>query len=251
MQGSLIYRTRYIISTLTGLVQIGILFFLWRAFYLNTNEVAGYTWSHIRTYLFLTYLLNLLITFYTELRISQSIRVGNIALELIKPIDYQWARFAEATGTALVEGVVVGAGATLVAIALFQILPPELSNLFWLPFSLLAAFVLKFLMAYIVGILCFWTTNAVGLIFARITITNFFSGGLVPLALLPGWLKTIALYLPFQGMLHTPVSLYLGRITDAQAIRAIIVQYIWILALWFIARILFNRGVRTVTIQGG
>lgn len=253
MQRALAYRASYVVGAFTGLFQVGILFYLWRAFYANQSEVGGYGWAEIRTYLFLTFVLNLLITFQTEGQMSAGIRDGSIAMDLIKPIDYQRARLAEAGGAAIMEGVVFGIGASAIAVLLFRIAPPNggLAAVPLVAVAIVGAFLLKFLLAFLTGICCFWTTNVVGLITARNTITLFFSGGLVPLAFFPDWLERLALFLPFQGTIHTPVAIYLGRAVGVEAYGALAVQFGWVALLWWAARLLFRVGVRNVTIHGG
>lgn len=253
MQRALAYRARYVVGAFAGLFQIGILFYLWRAFYAGGRDLAGYGWADIRTYLFLTFILNLLLTFQTETQMSAGLRDGSIALDLVKPLDYQRARLAEASGAALMEGAVFGVGALPLAVLLFGVSPPAggPAGLALVAAALAGAFLLKFLLAFLTGVLAFWTTSGVGLIMARNTITLFFSGGLVPLAFFPDWLERLALVLPFQGTIHTPVAVYLGRVSGAGAIVAIGIQFGWVLLLWWAARLLFRAGVRNVTVHGG
>lgn len=253
IQRALTYRARYLINALATLLQVGVMYYLWRGLYTEQSRIAGYTWADIRTYLFLVLGLNLFLTFQTETKMSASIRDGSIAMELVKPIDFQRAQLAEAIGSAVVEGLIFAIGSVFSASILFGVLPPAQggARVLLVLMATIAAFLLKFLLALLTGILCFWTTNVIGLVWARTALTLFFSGGLVPLSFLPNWLQRVAFLLPFQGTVYTPVSIYLGRWDTQSAIVAIAVQYLWIAALWWSARVLFAYGIRTVTIYGG
>jgi ABC-2 type transport system permease protein len=251
MQRALFYRARALITALTGLIQVSALFFLWRAFYAEQAVVEGYRWADIRTYLFLTFLLGLLVAFNTETQISAGIRDGSIVVELVKPLDFLWARFAEACGAAVVEGVLIGSGAVVVGVLLFQVQLPAVGALLPFVVSVLAAFVLKFLLAFLTGMCCFWTTSVIGLIRLRVVLVSFFSGALVPLAFLPQWVQQLAAFLPFQGTLHTPVSIYLGHLQGSAAWWALALQGVWIVVLWLLSRWMLRLGLRRLTSHGG
>ena len=64
-------------------------------------------------------------------------------------------------------------------------------------------------------------------------VTNLFSGALVPLVLLPGWLQTVALVLPFAGMTSTPALIFIGQATGGDAVRLIVLQAFWVALLWW------------------
>lgn len=251
MQRALAYRWKYFISALAGLFQVVVLFFIWQFVFSWRADAHDYQWSDIRTYLFLTYLINRLLGFYVETAISLSIRDGSIIMELVRPLRYLWLRFSEAVGTALVEGIILGAVATLVAFAFFDIVPPLAGYRVLFCVALLLAFLLKFMLLLSTGLLCFWTTNVFGLVWTRETITTFFSGALIPLAFFPRELQIIASYLPFQGIIHTPIEIYLGRLSSAEAVAAIAIQAGWVLLLGLLAWTLFRRGLRAIDVYGG
>lgn len=251
MQRTLTYRVRYLMGILIGFIQIGMLYYIWSAIYINQSDIAGYDWTQIRTYLFIGYALNLLVTNLIETQMSRSIRDGSISMELIKPIQYLHLKLFEALGTSLVEGLAVGAVSGVFVAILFHISAPNTANLPFFVIAFLAAFLLRLLLAVNTALLCFWTTSVLGLIWARQAIAMFFSGALVPLALLPGWLETVALCLPFQGTMHTPAMLYLGRVTGWEAVAALTVQIVWAVLLWFSAVWLLRRGLSRLDVLGG
>jgi ABC-type uncharacterized transport system permease subunit len=97
----------------------------------------------------------------------------------------------------------------------------------------------------------FWTMETTGM-WAIYRFANlFFSGGLVPLWLFPEPLRTIAGLLPFQTQANTPVSIYIGRLTDVDVLRALLIQCTWIVLLAVLVRFVWSRAMRRVVIQGG
>jgi ABC-2 type transport system permease protein len=69
--------------------------------------------------------------------------------------------------------------------------------------------------------------------------------------LLPEPVRDVVLVLPFQGIVHTPALVYLGRLRGSEAIASIARQIGWAIALWFVGRALFGWAVRRITIHGG
>jgi len=79
----------------------------------------------------------------------------------------------------------------------------------------------------------------------------FFSGALVPLVMMPGWLRTIANGLPFAQGLYVPVAFLSGTLRVSDAPGAWLVQLVWLIGLIVVSRLVFGVAVRKVTIQGG
>jgi ABC-2 type transport system permease protein len=86
---------------------------------------------------------------------------------------------------------------------------------------------------------------------AREALLAFFSGMMIPLALMPVWLQTIAWALPFAHVTTTPSSIYLGRVDTAGALGLIAAELAWVVGLWWFARLLWRHAVKKVTIHGG
>lgn len=177
---------------------------------------------------------------------------GEIAIELLRPVDLQ-ARF-------YVQGL-----AGVVMTVLRTSLP--LGVLAWLAFGLKfpsdpavwGAFVVTLLLGNAVmfffdwafASLAFYTTEVWGLHILREGVATFFSGALIPLNILPGWLASIAGALPFGQMLYAPIGLLSGVISLSQAPRVWLGQVIWLVSLAVVSRMMFSVAGRKVTVQGG
>ncbi len=180
------------------------------------------------------------------------VRDGSVALDLARPVAYPMQMLFTQAGAVLAAvpfavlalpfAVLVGgaqppasAGAALVCAA--ALVPACLSAL---------------LLAVIVGMVSFWTTEVTGIFMIYDHTARFFAGALVPLWFMPGWLAALAWVLPFQTTTYTPVALYLGRIGGTgEVARALVVQYAWAVALWLLMRLVWSRALRRVVVQGG
>ena len=99
--------------------------------------------------------------------------------------------------------------------------------------------------------LAFYVTETWGLAVMRLAVGLFFSGAIVPLTMMPGWLQKIAASMPFAQAMAIPLSILSGSSTFADAPYTWLIQIIWLLALLMLSKIVFAIAVRKVTVQGG
>ena len=252
LQGTMAYRVQYLVNLLSGLVQALVLYYIWQAVYQGRVSLNGYTLADMVTYIFVSYAVKNLYSFYTETRISSSVRDGSVAMDLIRPMNYQLARFAESVGSVVVEGVLIGVLVALVGGALFGMRPPA-GVVAGCAFgaSVVLSMLVNFSLCYAVGLVSFWTTTVYGIVNSKRFIVDFLSGGLVPLAFFPGWLGSIARVLPFESIVHVPVSIYLGRISGAAIVSALLRQAAWAVVLWVAGVLVWMQARKRITIHGG
>lgn len=252
LQNVLAYRTSYVITFLANSINLLAIYFLWQGIYSGRDIVGGYSWDQMKTYLLVTFLANSVLSWYSETSISGKILDGSVAVDLLKPIDFQSARFAETLGSSLLEGGMSTVMLVLFATFLTGVTFPQ-SALVYLLFalSLLGAILVKFGVVYLAALLCFWSTGSMGIVWTRIALTNLLSGALVPLAFFPDWLERLALFLPFQSIIHTPTMIFLEQADTWESLSLIGLQFFWGIVLWIAGKGMWNWAVRQVTIHGG
>jgi ABC-2 type transport system permease protein len=252
MQAAVAYRGSFIISMLGNIFLVVSTFYLWKAIYSGRMDLSGFSWEEMKTYLFIAFVSNSLMSFYSEGRVGGRIRTGEVATDLLKPLDFQTARFAEILGISLFEGGITVIMAGAIAVVFSGVMLPS-DVLTWALFlvSMLLSTVVKFGVVYLFGLCCFWTDSVYGISLARTAVTNLLSGALVPIVFFPDWLQSLSLYLPFQAIVHIPSSIFLGRATGAELLQMIGIQLLWGIALWWIGKLLWRAAVRQVTIYGG
>lgn len=252
VQRAIAYRGTTFLNLVSHLIEVAVLYYLWRTVFSGRADIAGFDWDQMRTYILVSYAVSSLLSFYSLMRMTQGIRTGEIATELIRPIDYLNMQLAQTFGAALIEGVLSGALTIVLGVLVLDISAPvsiPAALLFFL--SVWLGFLIKFLTSYLVALLCFRTMNAVGLIWAHTAIIQLFSGALIPLQFFPGWLRTLSLALPFQAIVYTPLAIYLGKLQGNAMWLAMGVQVLWVIVLWIVARLLWSVSLRALDIQGG
>ncbi|MDG4772020.1 ABC-2 family transporter protein [Solwaraspora sp. WMMD792] len=244
------YPLSFVLGMAGVLLQLLAMLSIWAVLLGSGTSVGGFSWPQMKAYLLIAYVTGSLMSF-GDWEMAARIRDGMVAVDLTRPVDYQRARFAETLGVAVVE-VAFALAVCAVVLAVtgpVPVPPPGQAALFAV--SALLVLPLRFTTVYLTALLCFWTQNIFGVSLARGAITNLFSGALVPLTLLPGWLQAIAAVLPFAGMTFTPATIYLGQATGSDAWLLIGIQAVWTVALWWGARLAWRSAVRQLTVHGG
>lgn len=252
MEMKLAYRMGFLFRWLENLVGILVSIFLWRVLFQEQSVIQGYDWNQMILYALIVALLNATLSFGTELSLSEKILDGSIASDLAKPIDFQNMSFFQALGESAVEGGVSILLVSILACVLTDIgsyLEPVRLTAFAV--SMVLAFLLKFCLAYIGGVTCFFTSNGYGVIYLRQVITDLFSGALLPLSFFPGWFQKLSMVLPFQASVYFPTQIFLGRVEGKEVFVTLGVQALWVVILWLGAKAFFRFAVKKVTIQGG
>ncbi|MDP9799820.1 ABC-2 type transport system permease protein [Catenuloplanes nepalensis] len=247
----LAYRMAFWLGVLGGILPLVALFAIWGAMLGGGRTLGGLDWPQMRAYLLVTFGTGALVAAYGDFRMANRILDGRVALDLVKPVDFQRSRFAEAlggVGMELLSVALVAAGWVLIS---GPVLVPHGVQAALFAASLISLVPLKFAIMYLTCTLCFYTQNYVGLFWARETISALLSGALVPIALLPAWLQAISALLPFASVVSTPALIYVGAASGTTAVRLIAVQVLWTAVLWFGARLAWRFAIRRLTVHGG
>jgi ABC-2 type transport system permease protein len=64
-------------------------------------------------------------------------------------------------------------------------------------------------------------------------------------------LGLVAAWAPFQSIIHTPLSVYLGRLDGRELWMALGLQLFWLGVLGVLAHMLWRSSVRALSVQGG
>jgi ABC-2 type transport system permease protein len=246
------YRSTLLLYAVSKIVLALALFYLWQAILAAGIDSRGYALADLKVYLLLGLFTNTILSYTAESRISRKVMDGSIAMDLLKPLDFQATCLAETVGLGLFEGLLSGLFVLAVALSFGGVpLPTEPCTWALVGLSVLLGLLVKFAIVYLTGLLCFWTQSSLGISWMRQAIVNLFSGAVVPLAFFPPWLAWLAGVLPFQAIVHIPAQLYLERATGPAALGLLGMQLAWLLVLIVAGRLLWRRAIRQITIDGG
>lgn len=255
IQNTLVYRTNFFFRALFNLVPLIATMALWRAIYADKpGEIAGYTLAQMLSYYLLVTIVEAMTSVTEdEWQIASDIKDGQISQFLIRPMDYLHYRLC-----LFVSGRAVYTVAAVVPVGLLvfwnraYLLPPaDLATLICFLLSLGLSALLQFLLSYLTAMLAFWVLEISTFVFILLAFERLVSGQMFPLDILPHGLAQAMMWTPFPYGMFFPVSVYMGKVTGAALAQGLLLQLLWVGATYALARLVWQRGLKTYTVVGG
>ncbi|MDE0297926.1 MAG: ABC-2 family transporter protein [Candidatus Poribacteria bacterium] len=253
-QRTLTYRFELWMELAINVLFMLIYVYLWKALYTDQTSVEGYDLNGILTYIVIS---QSLLTFVFTLRISRTIqakiRAGEVATDLMKPIDFQMMTLATAVGTSLHTLLFNMLPKVVLFYVIFKLsLPPSFLTAALFIVSAVLGYVILFGIEFIIGVLAFWLIEIYG-IYALVIwgLHMLFSGYFLPLEFYPAFLSKVAEVLPFRAIIYIPTALYTGNLAGSDLSTALLVQLAWATVLMALGRISYRAAFRKLVVQGG
>ncbi|MEP7355992.1 MAG: ABC-2 family transporter protein [Anaerolineales bacterium] len=236
---------------LQNIVNTVVFVYFWRAMYSGTVTIGGLTLGATLTYILLARVFEPLADLDMLMEFGWRLSDGGIALQLVRPVDMQLAYFIQGLG-GLALALARQVPTLLLATFVFGLRWPS-DPAVWAVFivSALLGRSVMFCLDWILGCLTFYTTEVWGLWVAVQALTLFLTGGLLPLNMMPDWLRVVVQSTPFAQSIYVPISLLSGLTPLAEAPRLLLGQAAWLLGMLVVSRLIFRVAVRSVTVQGG
>lgn len=248
---SLQYRADFWLSLLSGWLIMYVLISLWTSLYEATSIVQENSLGYMITYAVIVTLLNVVLRSNIEFEIEDKIRSGDIAAELLRPVDYQKVIVASTMGKLIANILTKGIPLFLLGVFSFEVIVPSGLYLIEFVISVFLGSLLFCGLSFCIGILCVWTSFIWSYVMMVRVLIIFLSGMIVPLWLYPQWLQTIADFLPFKALFFLPASIYLERLGHIEVFWVFMTQLAWIGILFGLGRVIWIFAQRKVTIYGG
>lgn len=247
----LYYRFDLLLYIFNFIIEITVYVFIWLAIYNNGGQILNMPFEKVTTYYILVVSLDPIISWGINEIMGEAIREGEILRELLNPISYFSYYFGIRIGE-LIESVIVGILTFVICSLLFGVLLPVgiLNFIFFILIVCLSVIVVYFF-ELILGMTAFYTNSIWGVEVFKRAILTIFCGMLAPITLFPEFLQKIANFLPFKDCIYTPISIYFGDLNNIEILQVLLKQCIWIVVLYIIAKLLFNKAIKNITINGG
>jgi len=235
-------------QTFFGLVMV----MVYGAFYRSSTAPQPMSYAQMVTYVWLGQSLFQLLPWGVDGEIAALIRGGNVAYELLRPLDlygYWYARtMAQRTAPTLLRAAPMAA----IALLFFGMRPPEsLAGAAAFVAALAGALLLTCALNMIMTISMMWTLAGEGVMYFIGVVAMFCSGIILPLPLFPDWAQAALRALPFSAVYDAPFRLYIGMLPPEAVAGVLARQLAWTVALVLFGRFLLARGCRRLVVQGG
>lgn len=251
------YRGDFLLGTLLRFFPLVTTLLLWRAVYASADrkEMAGFDERQMIAYLLLIHISRMFSSMPgLAAGISRDVREGSLKKYLIQPLDligyllsYRAAHKVAYIATSFPAYAVLFG----LCHSYFTHLPDLLTFAGYLV-SLLLGFFVGFFFESALGMMGFWLLEVSSLLWVVNTLNYFISGQMFPLDLLPGFWRHLLLdYLPFKYLAYFPAVVFLGRVRGMELVQGLVLEALWALVLFGLARWLYVRGLRRYSAFGG
>ena len=248
----LAFRLRYFTGIITYFLNVTVYYFIWTAVYSGGQPIAGYSLAQMITYVSVGWMIRSFYWNTIDQEMAYEVIEGKIAMDLIKPVSVQWMWISRAIGeSAFRLGLLTLPTAVVVALV-FPVQGPASRENFLL--FLLAVFGSFFLMAainFMIGTCAIPLKSILALIRAKYWLIELLSGLLIPMSFFPGRVQQVLAWMPFEHIAYTPLQIYLGKLDRPATLRALGIQWLWVIALLWLAHAWWERASQKITIHGG
>lgn len=223
---------------------------IWKALIqAGTKDMADY--RSLASYSVAASLILILTNSRVAANLSERVRSGMIAVDLIRPVSLKWYCFFQQIGENLFhflfEGLFIAAFSWLIwKLPLLQVKTAVPSLL-----CLVLGVVIMFYIQYTIGLLVFWMKDGTYTRMITDALFVLFSGIEIPLWFYPEWLRNVSHMLPFRFVVFEPVMVWLGQAKGKEIVWILFLQILWLLVLSLLENRLWKCIKNSIEIQGG
>ncbi len=229
---------------------------MFRAFYTADASAFPMEFSQLASYIWLQQaFLAVFMMWFLDNDIFTAITSGNIAYELTRPWNLYAMWYTKNVALRLSRAVLRCMPILLIAAFLPEpygmSLPAGIpAFLFFLLTMALGLFtVVAFCM--LIYIVTFYTLSPLGVRVLALSLTDLFTGAILPLPFLPDSVRQIVEWTPFAAMQNLPLRIYSGNITGSELTRGVLLQLFWLALLIAAGKAWMTQALKKIVVQGG
>ena len=215
------------------------------------GSVGGYTTGSLAAYYIVWTLVRNINIVFTPYGWEWRIREGQLSGQLLRPLF----PIVEDLGFFLGWKPVVILLWLPIAAFLALVFRPELHPsplaIAVFPLTLLGAYLIRSLNQSSLGMITFWTTRVGPVFELYIAAELLLSGRLVPMSLMPEWVRSLAGFLPFQWTFGFPIEALVGNLSTEQLLRGLGMQVFWIVVGSVLVRVVWRFAIRRYSAVSG
>lgn len=245
------YRIDHLLGILSTCLQFFIFYEIYRALYGNAEEIDGITMTMVTTNFIISMGLGMVFS-PNDFFLPNKIWDGSISTELLRPISFKGRMIAENMGDSLFNLIFKLIPVLAIAILTTGInAPAGIFNVVLFIVSAILGYGVLWTVSFAVQMTAFWLVNIWSLVTIKNVFINVLSGSMIPLWFMPEWMSGVLKFTPFSSIYFTPVQIYLGQLSIGEVLLKCLIQIVWIVIIYLIGNVLWNKGQRKLIVQGG
>ena len=95
------------------------------------------------------------------------------------------------------------------------------------------------------------TLSPSGVFSFTVAVATFLAGGVIPIPMMPEAVQNVLNFFPFRYVSDLPYRLYIGNIAGTEAYIQMGIQLAWLVGLVVLGKVLMNRKLKSMVVQGG
>ena len=254
------YRAAALAGLVTQIVFGFILLMVLFAFYDSSGAASPLSDAETAAYVWMGQALLALLPWNVEPATFDSIRMGTVVQELLRPVHLYRMWFARALAWRLVRCALRLVPMVLLAMVVFPLIgleryaipmPASTSALMVATLAVALSAMLSTSITLLMQIAMLWTTSPEGIIRIVPTFSIVLGGTLLPLPLFPERLQGFMHAQPLRGLVDTPARAYTADIVGLEAFAALAWSAAWLVVLVAVGHVVLQRGMRRLVVAGG
>lgn len=257
LKRNMAYKGAFYLFIVCSLFASFINYYLWMAIYGSSESatLGGLSQSEMVVYVFMSYIASTMVMISISRNVSQDVTKGNIAMTLIKPMDYRLSLIAQSLGTMiyhfLMPAVFVWIALEIYKVKVLGLPMVHIANIVLFLVSVCLSFLIYVLFDFCFGMIAFITTYLFGMQMAKDALMSFLTGQLIPLSFFPAVVQRLFDFLPFSSMVYTPVMIYLGKYTGSMLMLVLARQAVWVVLLYLLGSVIWKHVTKRLIVLGG
>ena len=178
------------------------------------------------------------------------IREGRLAGDLLRPLNilhYDLAYFAGWKFVVVAFWIPIAVGLSAV---FHPDLHPSALEIGVFVVAIWGAYFIRSMFQATIGMLNFWTTRGAAVFDLYMAIEMLLSGRLVPLKLMPGWVQTLADFLPFKWTFGYPIESLVGDLSTRSLLLGLAAQVMWVAIGYVLFRFAWRAAIKRFSAVG-
>jgi ABC-2 type transport system permease protein len=211
----------------------------------NGGTLQGFKPEGFAAYFLATWLAQQFTVAWVAWELDFQIRQGNLSIKLLRPLDPFWEFLAQHVTERFVRGPMVLFFVILGTLMVRgTVLTPSVGHAVVFLLAITLAFLVRFLIAYCIGLMCFWLESATALDEFYWILSVMLGGGFAPLEFYPAWLQTVINWTPFPWIVYYPVKVLTGTLPWPQIAQVIGVQLLWVIGFAALRHVMWKAGLK-------
>jgi len=254
MMESLNFRLSTFVRIIGNVIYLVIIYYLWKAIFASsgTDVVNGMTFEDTMIYLVLATAMFYFMEMYIVWNMGRDIQTGRIVLHLIKPMKFRRYMFFSFSGNFVMSFILTFLPTAVIVYFVTKGAIHLGSNLLFFLVSVFLGLVINFFVDFFVGTICLYTESTWGINIMKEVVVLLLSGATIPISFFPETLAKVVMFLPFQAIYNTPLSLLIKHQMPAGSRFGMLgLQLFWVIVLAVITDLFWKKSVKQITVNGG